>query len=323
LKRRSLFPALVAAFFFLVVLNLLIGAWSRRLPYRIKLNEIRSAQAPNLLFVGNSLLAQRVDEGALVQGFGDTRLRPLNAALGASGPPEHELLFNYAVRTHPEIRTLVIGFFDQQLTADTKDHAIDLTGNRLVGFDHRFSSTEVSAVYGFGSLDRMELVILRRLPIAANRQSVWKYVELLRRRMGGMGMPQVAANSMGNVSDFAALEASSPAAFDQALRNYLDHPGHFSPPYEAIIRHAEAANIKVILVSMPMSPSHWSSFYSRPSWNAYLSALHSLAGDRKLRLIDASGWMTSEDDFVDHLHMSKDAAHRFSMRLGQELAGTL
>jgi hypothetical protein len=319
MNRRSIFPVLGIALLFLLVLNLGISRWSSRLPYRIKLDQIRTSQNPNLLFVGNSLLDGRVDGDAIASVSTAVPLRPLNAALGATNSPEHLLLFDYATRIHPGIRTLVIGFFDLGLTSGETDHVMSLTGNRILGFDSRFSPREVADAYRFGPADRIELAMLRRFPLVANRANIWKYVELLRRHMGTMGMPSVATNSMGNVGDFSALEASSPSSFDTQIASYLAHPGSFNPSYETIAEHARANGIQVVLVAMPMSPSHWNAFYSRPSWNRYLETIQSIATRRGFRFIDASGWMPSEDKFVDHLHMSHAAAHEFSLRIGHQI----
>src|ERR1022692_4737234 len=94
------------------------AVWSHRLPYSRKLDAIRSAGDPNLLFVGNSLLDHHLDESEFMQAaakFG-SRFVPLNAALGATDPPEQRLLFQYAVAKHPGIRTVVVGIFDFQVT---------------------------------------------------------------------------------------------------------------------------------------------------------------------------------------------------------------
>jgi hypothetical protein len=312
-------PALLTGALMLATINLLIGAWSHRLPYFQELESVRTAQNPNLLFVGNSLLAGHLDEAALVQSAPEAGFSPLNSALGATLPPEQQLLFDYAVRIHPDIRTVVVGIYDFQLTAPDHSRVTDLVGNRMVGFDRRFSVSEVAAVYGFGPLDKVEFEAMRMLPMAANRANVWKYVELLRRAMESMGMPHTATNSMGRVDDFAALEAGSVDAFDAQAQAFLQNPNRFNESYESIFNQAHRDGMKLVIVWMPMSPFHHRMFYSRPLWQKYQDAVDVLAGRRGIRVIDASNWMTSEDDFDDHLHMTKAAAHEFSIRLGSEL----
>ncbi len=321
MTKNPLLPLLLTGAIVLAAANLLIGAWNHRLPYEMKLEAIRTAQNPNLLFVGNSLLDHHLDESALAQTAAEKGIRyaPLNSALGASEPPEQRLLFDYAVKNHSDIHTLVVGIYDFQLTAEDHSHIKDLTGNRMVGLDRRFPAAEVAHAYGFSPLERLEITALQRTPIAANRANIWKYVELLRRSMGTMGMPHTAVNSMGRVADFNALEAGSPQQFDAQATAFLQHPDHFDTSYEAIFAAAQAKGMEVIILVMPMSPYHHQVFYSRPLWSEYLKALTILAEERGIRLIDASGWLPAQQDYVDHLHMSPEAVHAFSLRLGSEL----
>lgn len=321
MQRNPLLPVLLTGAAVLAALNLLIGAWSHRLPYAQKLEAIRTARDANILFVGNSLLDHHLDEAVFAQSaaVGGVQFAPVNSALGASEPPEQRLLFNYAIKNHPGIRTLVVGIFDFQLTAEDHSHLGDLTGNRMVGLDRDFAASDVAQIYGFGTLERMELAGLQGLPMGANRANIWKYVELLRRAMGAMGMPHAAVNSMGRVEDFSALEAGSPVQFDAQASAFLKHPEQFNASYEAIFAAARAHGMKVVVVVMPMSPYHHQTFYSRPLWSEYLKALTVLAGEREIRVIDASGWLPVQQDFVDHLHMAPDAVHDFSARLGTEL----
>jgi hypothetical protein len=323
MKNNPLLPLLLTGAIVLAAANLLIGAWNHRLPYEMKLEAIRSAHDPNLLFVGNSLLDHHLDEAALKESAKGNGIDfvPLNSALGASEPPEQRLLFNYAVKNHSGIRTLVVGIFDFQLTAEDHSRITDLTGNRMVGLDHRFPASEVAQAYGFSSLERLEISALQRAPMAANRANIWKYVELLRRSMGAMGMPHAAVNSMGRVEDFNALESGSSQQFDAQAAAFLQRPDHFNSSYEAVFTAAQAKGMKVVIVVMPMSPYHHQAFYSRPLWNEYLQALTALASQRGIRVIDASGWIPEQQGYVDHLHMSPEAVHTFSARLGSELAG--
>jgi hypothetical protein len=323
MKINPLLPLLLTGAIVLAAANLLIGAWNHRLPYEMKLEAIRTAHDPNLLFVGNSLLDHHLDEAVLkktAKGNG-VDFVPINSALGASEPPEQRLLFDYAVKNHPGIRTLVVGIFDFQLTAEDHSKITDLTGNRMVGLDRRFPASEVTRAYQFTTLEHLEISALQRAPMAANRANIWKYVELLRRSMGAMGMPRTAANSMGRVEDFNALESGSSQQFDAQAAVFLQRPDHFNSSYEAVFAAAQAKGMRVIIVVMPMSPYHHQAFYSRPLWSEYLKALISLANQRGIGVIDASGWIPEQQGYVDHLHMSPDAVHTFSARLGSELTG--
>lgn len=321
MNKHTLLPVTLAAIAMLAGLNVGMAALNHRLPYHLKLEAIRAAHEPNLLFVGNSLLDHHLDEGALADTAAErgAHFVSLNSALGASEPPEQRLLADYAFEQHPGISTLVVGFYDFQLTAGDHSHVADLKGNRMVGIDHRFSEAEVVDAYGFGAADRAELALTRAFPMAANRATAWKYVELLRRSMASFGMPKVATNSMGRVDDFAALEAGSTQLFDAQAEAFLADPERFNASYEAIFAQARRAKMDVAIVAMPMSPYHLAQFYARPLWGQYRNALEQLAAKRGIRVIDASRWLLAEGDFVDHLHLTQEAAREFSARLGKEL----
>jgi len=321
-KRRLLLPV-ISVVTLLAVANALMGLWSHRLPYYRMLEKIRTAHDPNLLIVGNSLLTG-LDEPALVRAAneGGESFNPINVATVASQPPEHKLLFNYAYKRQPSIRTLVVGIYDFQLTTLVKSRMTDLMGNRMIAVDHRFGFDEVVSSYGFGAGDQVELGVARTLPMVANRGNVWKYVELVRRSMAAMGMPRVATNNMGRVDDFKAIESASPETFDAEANAFLEQPDHFNPSYDSIFSTAARAKMNIVVVIMPMSPYHRAIFYSRPSWKGYIAALDQLADRRGIRVIDASGWLPAEGNFKDHLHMNSEALHEFSLRLGSELSHT-
>jgi len=322
MNRLFILPLLITSGAVLLVLNLALIPWSHRLPYYRKLETIRTSHQPNLLFVGNSLLDHHLDEPAFEESAASSGVHwtVLNSALGASKPPEQQLLFQYAVQKHAGISTLVIGFYDFMLTEQDRSHVADLTGNRMIGMDHRFPFSEVVDTYGFGARDKAELELVRLLPMAAYRANAWKYVELLRRRMASVEMPKEETNSMGRVEDFTALESDSTRQFDMDAQTFLASPDHFNSSFEAIFARAQASKMRIVLVVMPMSPDHLGRFYTRPLWSEYLAAVTKLASAHGIQVIDASRWMPAETDFADHLHLTFEAARPFSARLGKALA---
>jgi hypothetical protein len=329
-KRLRLTVLLIIALL-LTALNLLVGVWSHRLFYYKKLEIIRTAQDPNLLFMGNSLVDQSVDDGALVQAARDPQLKPLNGALGGTRPPEQRLLFEYALRTHPGIRTLVLGFYDFQMTEPDRTQVADLAGNRMVGIDPRFPISEVASVYGFGPVDELEIEALRLLPMVANRGNAlayvemmrrWRYVEQLRRSMESMGMLHVDHDKNAEANGLPVIESADLDNFDASARTFIDHPDRFNASYEAIFGRASGAGMHVIILVMPLSPIHRATYYSRPLWRDYLSALTKLAARRNIRVIDGSDWQPLPEDFEDHVHLSRQGAHTFSVILGRELSRT-
>jgi hypothetical protein len=307
---------------FLVAGNVIMMRWSIRLPYRQKLEAIRTAQSPKVLFIGNSLLDGRVDSVAFEQGMGsvDGSAKPLDAALGGSDPHVQALLMDYSLRCHPELNTLIVGFFDFQLTAEDQLTPTDLTGNASVGVDSRFPLDEVAEVYHFTSLEMLEVRLLRILPMVAYRKNAWKYVELLRRRMSENGMPHEATNVNGRVADFASLEAGTPEHFDQEVVKNLMEPHPFNESYEKVFAEAKQHHMRVVVVMMPMSPSHRSLYYSRNSWKKYWTVTREHLLQRGFDVIDASEWIPQKDQFVDTLHMTPAAATEFSRQIGKEIA---
>jgi hypothetical protein len=229
------------------------------------------------------------------------------------------LLFNYAVEQHRGIRTVVVGFYDFQLTSPDRTRVTDLVGNRMIGVDKRFPISEVASVYGFGTLDTMELMALRDLPMASNRAKVWMTVELLRRSIGSLGMPREETNSLGRVDDFDALESASMARFDGEAAGFAQRPDQFNASYEAIFARARRAGMNVVIVLMPISPYHRDVFYQRPAWRTYLAALTSLANRDGIEMVDASDWLPALGDFADHLHMTPQGARAFSSELSAQL----
>src|ERR1700753_1156723 len=103
MRMRPLIPTVAVCLVMLTACNLAMVPWSRRLWYHQKLDNIQAAQAPDVVFIGNSLLDARIDPNALNAGATAENggvFRPVNAALGASAPVDQALLMHYAVESH-------------------------------------------------------------------------------------------------------------------------------------------------------------------------------------------------------------------------------
>ncbi len=123
----------------------------------------------------------------------------------------------------------------------------------------------------------------------------------------------------GRVADFAALEAGTPTHFDEEAGEYLNKPAAFNDSYESVFSEAQQHHLRVVIVLMPMSPTHRQTYYSRPSWGNYFSTERQQLEKRGFTVIDASDWMPRPDQFVDSLHMSAAGGSEFSFRIGKEL----
>lgn len=321
MPNRSLLPLGIVGLLLIVSLDAFFSVWSHHLPYFRKLRSIESASESNLLLIGNSLLDDRLDKASFVRVASErgTSFRPLNTALGGIPPQEQRLFFEYALHRDPYIRTLIVGVFDFQLTAKDDIRPADLIGNGLPAIDPAVPLSEVADAYNFDPLDMMQVRVLRAFPFLPNRSSAWKAVELLRRSMGEMGMPHARATDLGRASDFANLEAAGSSDFNAKAYAFLQHPERFNSSYEYIFQRARSAGIESVIVIMPMSPYHRTKFYSLESWRLYRAALIRLAGERGVRVIDASDWLPLQEYFDDNLHMSRAGVTIFSQRLAREL----
>lgn len=312
MSSRPLLRIVAVCLVLLAAGNILLSRWSRSLPSHRAIDNLQRAPDSDLLFVGNSLLDGRVDSAALNQGAASAgrTFRPLNAALSATDPHDQAFLARYALWTQPHLHTLVVGFYDYQLTEETRVTPADLLGNHGIALDERFPVGVVASIDHFSTAQTGELLLLRALPMAANRVSFWKYAERLRYSMSRMGMPPEPPITMIRPWSY----------YNGEPRKFLEDPSHFNSSYEYLFGQAAKERMKVVLVLMPMSPLHSKVFYTRQLWQDYMVKLRDLAQQRGFTFVDASAWMPEDVQFEDALHMTKPAATTFSFRLGAELA---
>jgi hypothetical protein len=305
---------------FVLVVNLMTLVWRHRLHCEQKLAEVRDARDPNLILVGNSLLDDHDDPAALNRGaapYGVTFV-PVNAALGAVRASGVSLVTMYALRCQPTLRTMVIGFWDTQLTESESSSPLHLVGNDFVAFDQRFSLQQVATAYNFDAFQTLELGVLRAFPAAAYRANPWVYVERLRRAMEQIGMPREATNQFGRVADFNDMEGAYAGGFEY----YTAHERTFSPGYERLLAEAARRHIRVVLMLMPVGPRHRTDFYGLACWHGYLDNIQALARQRGYTYIDATSWVTDPGDFSDALHLSRSGDAKFQYDLGRALASS-
>lgn len=322
MRERRLLPVLISTSILLVAINVALGIWSQRVPYKTKLETIRKSEKPNLVLTGNSMIDRHLDaaEFASVAAQHGKDFRVVDAALGASLNPEQWLLFDYAVHQHAGIQTLIAGFNDALLTSEPVTHPMELKGNRLVALDKRFTIEQGFSAYNFDSVEQIEFRLLRVCPLVRERANVWKYVELMRRGMGGMGMPEEKTTELGRVKDFESIELFIAENFPKEVGEFNNHPEKFNASYERIFNEAKARNIKVVLLLMPISPQHRAKYYSQPIWHEYMEKLRRLAESRGMTVIDGSEWVNGEENFEDPLHMTPAGIEIFSKRLAEELS---
>src|SRR5262249_27042433 len=138
----------------------------------------------------------------------------------------------------------------------------------------------------FSLRDTLEFEIMRRVSIFEERSAVWGKVELLRRKLGGQGMPPVEENRLGRVADFNLMEASDSRAFEAQITAFAN--SSLNQPVEEIVRQSAQSNARVVIVEMPMTFVHRRKFYDTVAWLAYRSHIQELLAAQGAQYIDAS-----------------------------------
>ena len=244
----------------------------------------------------------------------------VNLGLGATTPVEHYLILKHALEHSPNVKYLIYGFFDDQLNSPVHGDWNDLVGNRAFSY---YYPDEAAAFYAPGSrLQAWQMRVIAGIPMFAERSSLWGKVELLRRRLGEIGMPHHKINRFGRVADFSALEAGDVASFTQRCAAVVQQQKGFSPPIREILRLAREHGVIVFLVEMPMPAQHRKLFYSLSAWNDLRSYLQSLAAAQNAIYIPASDWIPDAGNFEDAVHLNEQGATEFSHHLATTLLKT-
>lgn len=321
MKTKRLFLAAGVALAILVGYNGLIAVAARtslRQAARASLERI--PPEVNCVFLGNSLVEAGCDVTAFVAGWPQRAgaIVPLNLALGATTPVEHLLILNRALKQPIKLKYLIYGFFDDQLNAPVRGDWADLVGNRA--FSYYFPS-EAAELYAPGStLKRWQLGLTERVPMLAERSSLWGEVELLRRSLDQVGMPLKKTNRFGRVDDFNTLEADDTAAFNRRCESIMAGRSGFSAPIREIIRLGREHGAIVIFVEMPMPARHRRVFYASPVWSRMHDYVQSLAWEEGAVFLKASDWVEDDTNFEDAAHLNEAGAKVFSGRLAETLS---
>jgi hypothetical protein len=300
--------ALFAAF------NIWVAWMARNSVPRQLLRRIDRTRGVTDLALGNSLMGSGFDADAYDRAaLAADRVVAMNAGLGASSVVEHLEILSRALEHDDSIRVAIYGFFDFQLTDPPVATVSDLFGNRAMSY---YAAPAMALqFYEMPLRDRIGFRLLRHVPVWVDRGVLWAEVEKLRRAMGQVGMPAVATNEFGRVSDFALLEANSPAEFEEECRLAIDGAHGLSRPIVQLIADARAHGARVVIVEMPLPPAHQQEFYSLPAWQEYREYVEDRVRDSGADYIQASDWINDPSEFSDPLNMTKAGATDFSRRL--------
>jgi hypothetical protein len=272
------------------------------------------------IFLGNSLVEAGCSPEVFRAAWASPAAAPptINLALGATSPVEHYLILDRALQQPIHPKLIIYGFFDDQLFSIPSGNWSDLVGNRAISY---YFAEKAAALYAPGShWKRWQLALTARIPMVAERSSLWTRVELLRRRLGEIGMPKHKTNRYGRVDDFAALEATDVAAFNQRCAAALDKGQQFSPAIQGILSLAQKHNARLVFVEMPMPSRHRSTFYSSPQWSALRTRVQTLAEEQHCIYISAADWVRDDSKFEDATHLSEQGAEIFSRLLAGRIS---
>ena len=319
MSARSIIQALIITFAMVFFADILTDHMARNSVPRQLLRTIVSAPASiDVLGIGNSLIAAGFDPGVVEQSFQEAGRScvAVNAALGASGVIEHLALTRLVLRHH-EVKTIVYGFIDQELSNDVVDKNSDLIGNHSLLY---YQEPQLTLQYApFDLTNRLSFEVYRSIALLRERSAIWTKVEKLRRRLGSIGMPPEETNQFGRKADFSLLEATDSESFALACQRILRAGTILSGPVVALLQQARAHGVKVVVVEMPVSPLHFKRFYEEPIWGRFSARTRGAVESAGARFVDASSWVRDDRLFEDHLHLSKQGAKEFSRILAEHL----
>ncbi len=257
----------------------------------------------------------------------------VNAAIGASTSVERLLMSRLVIRKATNFPVAVLGFFDFELTAaPVADRSLTppvrssgwwtFVGPMSLGFR---MEPAVAAEYHTGGSrwERALFAGFSHIPVCVERASTWGRIELLRRRLGSLGLPAVKTGHLGRAEDFEVLEAADSEAFREGCTSRLSaHDGFIVPVVDRMCRELRAAGMPLIVLEMPTSAEHRRRFYSLPEWQAHRDRLATELAERyQARYWVGADWVPEgEGMWFDDVHLDPKGAAVFSRRLARELA---
>jgi hypothetical protein len=302
----------------MVAFNFFVQHLARNSIPRQLINRIDSSSAITHLVLGNSLMEAGFNATVFDRVKTPTPARALNAALGATSQVEHLILLRRAMRHDPEIKEVIYGFLDFQLTEQPAIRNQDLIGNLAASY---YLEPEIALdYYQMTPRDRLEFRLMRYFPQFVDRGIIWEKVERWRRILGEIGLPHAATNQFGRARDFSLLEASSSAAFARRCEESSRLGVRLNAPVAEMIQEARTRAAQVVIVEMPMSPYHRETFYRLAAWSRYRQRLQQLVEAAGVEYVSASDWIQDPAEFADNLHLSPAGAADFSRRLALYLA---
>lgn len=309
MTRRRLLPSVVTALAVLVVFNLAVSMATRMTARRQFLARLDNApRDTRLLFLGNSLLEDGADLAAFAAAWSPAGQAPVsfNAALHATTPVEHALVLKQALPRLPQVRDIVYGYFDDQLSLRSNTGWRDMISSRALAYAF---PEEAAALYAPGSWETAwRFRAMSLLPMLAERTTLWSKVETLRKVMGAWGMSAGTAPKGEDLEELA-----------RRLGRVVHEDRGLSPAVKELFRLAETRGSRMIVVAMP--DGRPPGFHDGPASRALRAYNRAQVEAANGLYIDASQWVVERKYYkADGVHLNPEGARLFSERLGRELS---
>ena len=235
----------------------------------------------------------------------------LNASMGGADVVEQLLLMREALRSNPHPKMIVYGFFDLQLSEKPTNAIQDLVSVRNVGLV--LEPQLASRYYEMPLGPRIELSILRHFPIFVFRGHAYKMVTELRERLQRIGLPPEEQRPKDRFVELLL----PPSVFTKTLETYGTVQPIFSRPVRELLNQAKQTGARVVLVSMPLPPSHITTYYSTPEWASYKERVQHALSQEGIEFLDGSQWEPDARDYLDSVHLNEEGSKQFTSHLAQ------
>ena len=228
--RRVFLQALIVTVVIVVAADLLAQRMaSNSVPRQVMRTISNAPEAIDVLAIGNSLIAAGFDPAAVEQTFREARRScvAVNGGLGASGVIEHLALTRLAFRHHT-VKSVIYGFFDQQMSSPLAEKNSELIGNHNMLY---YQEPQLTLQYAnFDLLDRLSFMVYRSSALLRERSAIWAKVDGAQWVL--LECPQRRATSLDArlISLFSRL-AIREASYSSAKKQ-SNPPSFCLPPFE-------------------------------------------------------------------------------------------
>ena len=320
---RRFFSCLAVALGVIVAFNIFIALKVDSVP-KMMMRQMRAMPKLDILFLGNSVMADSLDPHAFLAAWPPSQPTPsiYNAGLAQSSGVEHYLLARQAYLHHASIPCLVYGFYDLELTERPAYSWTKLTGNRAMAYSPA-DATLAASLYAPGStLEKWRFNLIGAIPMLREHSQLWKFVELFRRQLGGIGRPPEKTTRHGRAADITKYIFPDMDRFSSDCEFAAQHSAPFIPPVQELLKLAQKDKTRVFIVEMPMISDHRDRIYATTAWQNYRAYLQQRCQEAGVTYINASDWVPNDADFMDNLHLSSTGADLFSAKMAQYLSAS-